>query len=87
MCMPPSNRMKASATVTTRCTVLYDTVKRGNRSEAAAAKTRKNAGAGILSRSLSRLESTAAVPIRPMTSTTGPNDSISVTGGVLSSAG
>jgi hypothetical protein len=62
ICIPPSNKITASATVTTRWTVVTDTwPKAGMRSEASAAATRKIAGAGTRIRSLTRLDSTAAV--------------------------
>ena len=85
MCIPPSNRMNTSATVTTRCTVSSLSRPRcGNKVAATAASTRKNAGAGIRSRSLTRFDSTAAVPIKPTRSMTRPYDSIPATGCVLS---
>ena len=88
MCIPPSNRMNASATLTTLCTVpSLSRPKPGNRSDATAANTRKNAGAGIRSRSLTRLDSTAAVPTSPMSKMARPNDSVPVTGRVLSPSG
>ena len=88
MCIPPSNRMNASATLTTRWTVpSLSRPKPGNRSDAAAANTRKNAGAGIRSRSLTRFDSTAAVPTSPMSKMARPNDSVPVTGRVLSRSG
>ena len=68
MCMPPSNKMIASATVTTRSTVTTGSaVADGHSCAAMTAATRKNAGAGTRSLALSRLESTAAVPARPIT--------------------
>ena len=80
MCMPPSNKMMASAIVTTRSTVLAgstvpteDSDACGHSCAAITAATRKNAGAGTRSRALSRLESTAAVPARPITATMSPN--------------
>ncbi len=74
MCMPPSNKMTASATVTTRSTVSTGSaVAEGHSCAAMTAATRKNAGAGTLSLALSRLESTAAVPARPITRTMSPN--------------
>ena len=45
----------------------------GHSCAAITAATRKNAGAGTRSRALSRLESTAAVPARPITATMSPN--------------
>jgi hypothetical protein len=54
--------MTASATVTTRWTVVTDTWPRaGMRSEASAAASRMIAGAGTRIRSLMRLDRTAAV--------------------------
>src|SRR5450756_256720 len=80
MCIPPSNKMIASATVTTRSTVVAGSaVARGHSCATTTAATRKNAGAGTLSRALSRLESTAAVPATPITATISPNWSAPVT--------
>src|SRR3984957_6372656 len=74
MCIPPSNKMTASATVTTRVTVVTGSVVTAGQSCAAmTAAMRKNAGAGTRSLALSRLESTAAVPARPITRTMRPN--------------
>ena len=76
MRMPPSNKMTASATVTTCSTAAKPRLpSRGQISDAAAAPIRKNAGAGIRSRSLTRLDSTAAMPVSAATSTARPNDS------------
>jgi hypothetical protein len=66
--------MIASATVTTRSTVIPGSaVADGHSCAAMTAATRKNAGAGTRSLALSRLDSTAAVPARPITSTIRPN--------------
>src|SRR5579862_5656381 len=80
MCRPPSNKMIASATVTTRSTVVAgstvpaeESAADGHSWAAITAATRKNAGAGTRSRALSRLESTAAVPARPITAMMSPN--------------
>ena len=60
MCMPPSNRITTSATVTICSTAGMGSRPRpGHRSEASAAQTRKIAGAGTRSRSLTRLDRTA----------------------------
>ena len=60
MCMPPSNRITTSATVTTRSTVWIGMcASAGTRSEATAAPIRKIAGAGMRRRALIRLDSTA----------------------------
>lgn len=76
--MPPSNKITARATVTTCSTVANDKLpKRGQMSEAAAAPIRKNAGAGMRTRSLTRLDSTAAVPTSAATRTARPKDSTS----------
>ncbi len=65
MCIPPSKRITSSATVTTRCTMVIDSPLRdGIRSEATAAPTRKNAGAGTWSRSLARLDRIAILSNR-----------------------
>jgi hypothetical protein len=70
ICIPPSNKMTASATDTTRWTVVTDSSpSAGTTSEATAAATRKIAGAGIRIRSLTRLNTTAAVMAAPTTST------------------
>ena len=70
MCIPPSNRMTASATETIRWTVVTDnSPSAGTTSEATAAATRKIAGAGIRIRSLIRLNRTAAMIAAPTTST------------------
>src|ERR1700733_13826988 len=72
--MPPSNKMTASATVTTRCVVTTGSaVADGHNCAAMTAATRKNAGAGTLSLALSRLEGTAADPATPITRTMRPN--------------
>ncbi len=76
MCIPPSNKMIASAIVTTFCTRVTGSCTACGRSSAVtAAATRKNAGAGTLIRALSRLDSTAAVPTRPIARTTTPKSS------------
>ena len=70
MCIPPSNRMTASATETIRWTVVTDnSPSAGRTSEASAAATRKIAGAGIRIRSLILLSRTAAMIAAPTTST------------------
>jgi hypothetical protein len=70
MCIPPSNKMIASATDTTRWTVVTDSRPNvGITSEATAAASRKIAGAGIRIRSLIRFDSTAAVMATPTSST------------------
>jgi hypothetical protein len=66
--------MIARATDTTRSTVIPGSaVADGHSCAAMTAATRKNAGAGTRSLALSRLDSTAAVPARPITSTMRPN--------------
>ena len=88
MCIPPSNKMIASATETTRVTVVNcSSVTRGHSCAATLAQMRKKAGAGTRSRALSRLESTAPVPTRPITRTTSPNSSVPVIGGSSPAAG
>ena len=70
MCILPSNKMTTRASDTTRWTVVTDSwPNTGIRSEAAAAASRRIAGAGIRIRSLIRFDSTAAVMAAPMTST------------------
>ena len=90
MCMPPSNKMIASATVTTCSTVAAgstvpaeDSDACGHSCAAITAATRKNAGAGTRSRALSRLDSTAAVPARPITATMSPNWVVPAIDGIL----
>src|SRR5215470_4041122 len=88
MCSPPSNKMIASATVTTRSTVAPGSaVADGHSCAATVAQTRKNAGAGICVKALSRLDSTAMIPTRPITRTTRPNASVAVIGGSSPRAG
>ena len=71
--IPPSNKITARATETTWSTAVNDSPpSRGHRSAAAAAAMRKNAGAGIRSRSLTRLDSTATTPASAVTSTPRP---------------
>jgi len=66
--------MIARATVTTRSTVVTGSaVSDGHSCAAMTAATRKNAGAGTRSLALSRLDSTAAVPTKPITRTMTPN--------------
>ncbi len=61
MCIPPSNRMKINATVTSRSSVSTGTVEScGQMSAATAAATRKMAGAGTLMIAVIRLDPTAA---------------------------
>ncbi len=70
MFIPPSNKITASATDTMFSTAANDRPPScGQMSDAAAAAMRKNAGAGIRSRSLSRLDITAATPASAMSST------------------
>ena len=70
ICIPPSNRMTANATDTTRWTVVTDnSPSAGTTSEANAAATRRIAGARIRIRSLIRLSRTAAMIAAPTTST------------------
>ena len=77
MRMPPSKRMTASATVPTCSTEAYESLpSQGQISDASAAAIRKNAGAGIRSRSLARLDSTAATAASAHTRTARPNDSM-----------
>ena len=90
MCMPPSNKMKASASVTTCSTVAAgstvpseDSEACGHSCAAITAAIRKNAGAGTRSRALSRLESTAAVPARPITAMMSPNWLVPAIEGIL----
>src|SRR5450759_1915931 len=60
MCMPPSNRMHISATVTMRSTIRSGGALRpGTTAAARAAAARNSAGAGTRSRAVSRLESTS----------------------------
>jgi hypothetical protein len=71
--IPPSNRITARAADTMSSTAVNDKPpSRGQRSAAAAAANRKNAGAGMRRRSLSRLDSTAATPARAVISTDRP---------------
>ena len=70
--MPPSNRITASATETMSSTAVNDRPPSRGQSAAAAAANRKKAGAGMRSRSLSRLESTAATTASAVTSTGRP---------------
>ena len=75
--IPPSNKITARATETTWSTAVNDRPpSRGHRSDAAAAAMRKNAGAGIRSRSLTRLDSTATTPASAVTSTPRPNAAV-----------
>ena len=70
MCMPPSKRIASSATVTSRSTVRSEGACRlGIAFTAMAAATSSSAGAGIFSHSVSRWESTAAMPTAANTST------------------
>jgi hypothetical protein len=79
--MPPSNRMTASATVTTRWTVVTDSwPSAGMMSEATAAASRKIAGAGIRMRSLIRLDTTAAMTAAEVISTISAKCSTSLIG-------
>src|SRR5439155_26987520 len=80
MCIPPSNRMTISPTVTTRCTVITDTrPSAATRSDATAATSRKIAGAGTGIRALIRLDSTASVTPMPTTPIIRPKNGTSVT--------
>jgi hypothetical protein len=77
--MPPSKRITANANVTicwTASTLSLPSA--GHRSEAIAAVTKKIAGAGIRTHSLSRWENTAANPTSAATSTARPNVSTAV---------
>ena len=66
--------MIASATVTTRSTVaIGSSVAFGHSCAAMLAQIRKKAGAGMRIRALSLLDSTAAIPTRPITRMTRPN--------------
>ncbi len=72
--MPPSNKITTRATITTSSTVrtgVWPSCRA--RSDAIAAHSRKNAGAGTLSFSLSRFDMTAAMPVSPASSTGRPN--------------
>jgi hypothetical protein len=81
MCIPPSNKMTARATVTTRWTVVTDSCPSvGTRSEATAAASRKIAGAGIRMRSLIRLDTTAAMTAAEVISTISAKCSTSLIG-------
>ena len=63
MCMPPSNKMHTSATVTTRSTAsLGGACNAGTSCTATAAPTRTSAGEGIFTRSVRRFDSTATSP-------------------------
>ena len=80
MCMPPSSRITASATVTMRSTVVIDSSpSRGTRSDTTAAPIRKRAGAGTRTTPLTRLDSTATAPASPTTSRISPKVSASST--------
>ena len=79
MCMPPSNRMQTSATVTTRSTACRGGACRtGTTFTATAAATRTSAGAGSLTRSVRRFDSTATSPTAALSRTTSANGSVSV---------
>jgi hypothetical protein len=84
ICIPPSNKMTARASATTRWTVVTDNSPSvGTRSEATAAASRKIAGAGIRIRSLIRLDSTAPVMATPTTSTSSAKCSTSLIFAIL----
>ena len=79
MCIPPSNRMHTSATVTIRSIVRSGGAFRsGRRAVAIAAAARNSAGVGIRIRSVSRLDSTAATAARDKRSRTWAKGSMSV---------
>ena len=76
ICMPPSNKIRVSATVTPSSTVTRDRLaSRGQRLAAAAAASRKKAGAGISSRWLIRLDRAATMITAAAARTTAPNNS------------
>ncbi len=80
MSMPPSNKMQAKATVTTRVTVCCEgPCTAGTTLAAMAAPTRNSAGAGSLTRSANRLDSTATSPTAAITTTSRANGSASGT--------
>jgi hypothetical protein len=80
ICMPPSNKMHTSATVTTRSTASRGGACRaGMTCTATAAPTRTSAGEGIFTRSVSRFDSTATSPTAAVSSTISANDCVSVT--------
>ena len=73
---PPSNRMHTSATVTTRSTACCGgACSAGTTLTAMAAPTRTSAGEGILTRSVSRFDSTATRPTAAVSSTSRANGS------------
>src|SRR3954471_7446842 len=84
MCIPPSNRMIASATVTMRWTVRCGGASRfGTTAAATAAAATNSAGAGSWIRSLRRLDSTARSPTAAITAISAPNGPTSCTRGLL----
>src|SRR5215207_1747839 len=86
MSRPPLNRITISATTPTRSTVMMPTSSRseGNTSEAIAAPARNSAGAGIGSRPVSDVATTAST--RPaVTSVSGPAKSV-ISGNIGSGA-
>jgi hypothetical protein len=81
ICIPPSNKMTASAMVTTRWTVVTDTWPSvGTTSEATAAASRKIAGAGLRIRSLIRFDTTAPTKAAAVSRTTSAKCSMSFIG-------
>ena len=80
MPIPPSKRIMISATVTTCSTTSRPTpLSAGNRSDAAAAPTRKTAGAGIRSRALILFDNSATATATATIKRVNPNGSMSST--------
>jgi len=78
---PPSNKMTASAMVTTRWTVVTDTCPSvGTTSEATAAASKKITGAGIRIRSLIRFDTTTATKAAAVSRMTSAKGSTSLIG-------
>src|SRR5581483_8901583 len=69
---PPSKRITMSATVPIRSTAVGDSVREWKTSEAKAAATRKSAAAGMETRALSLLASSAAERAAATRSTSSP---------------
>ncbi|HEX6522154.1 MAG TPA: hypothetical protein VF070_19430 [Streptosporangiaceae bacterium] len=77
--MPPSNKMHASATVTTRSTACCGGACRaGTTLTATAAPTRTSAGDGSFTHSVRRFDSTATSPTAAVSNITRANGSMSV---------
>jgi len=82
MCMPPSNRMHRSASVTIRSTVRSGgACSAGTTRTATAAAARNSAGAGMRMCALSRLDSTARRPAAEVRATSRANGCASFTAG------